>query len=395
MNDQSPKIASELSEHKAVIQAHLVSQSRFAGARKKNLTLLIAFAIWVALPTISAAIYYFFLASPMYVSTAQVTVRDLQGRGNGLLDSFIGKSFGVAGNQDAQVVREFLRSRQVVEELDGMVHLRKIYGDPTKDIISRLEKDSTTESLYNYFLDVSDVEFDPDSSVITIKVRAYTPEQAHLINESAIMLADNLVGVMADRARNDAVAFGKKELETAEARLREANRRVIKFRNEEQDLNPGESAKAVLGILASLQQEIVKTRAQLAEASSYFQPNTVAISTLKTRLAALQEQLRSEQARLVGATGTYPKSLSDYEALNLDLTLAERGYAAALASLDSARKEASQKTMYLVPFVEPNIPDESTYPRKLTSILAIFVGALVSFGITALVVASIREHLSL
>jgi len=395
VNDQSPKIASELSEHKAVIQAHLVSQSRFAGARKKNLTLLIAFAIWVALPTISAAIYYFFLASPMYVSTAQVTVRDLQGRGNGLLDSFIGKSFGVAGNQDAQVVREFLRSRQVVEELDGMVHLRKIYGDPTKDIISRLEKDSTTESLYNYFLDVSDVEFDPDSSVITIKVRAYTPEQAHLINESAIMLADNLVGVMADRARNDAVAFGKKELETAEARLREANRRVIKFRNEEQDLNPGESAKAVLGILASLQQEIVKTRAQLAEASSYFQPNTVAISTLKTRLAALQEQLRSEQARLVGATGTYPKSLSDYEALNLDLTLAERGYAAALASLDSARKEASQKTMYLVPFVEPNIPDESTYPRKLTSILAIFVGALVSFGITALVVASIREHLSL
>jgi capsular polysaccharide transport system permease protein len=374
---------------------HLISRSSFLDPGRKRHPLQIAFLLWVGVPTLLAFVYFFLYASPMYVSIAELTVRNLEGGGGGLLDSVLGKSFGVGNSQDAQIVKEFLESRQAVATLDHVVNLRRIYADSSKDVISRLGEGATNEALYNYFIGVMTVEFDSDTGVIQVKVRAFTAEQAHQIAEAMIALADDLVKNMATRAREDALAFSKQDLELAESRLRQATLSVTSFRNTGQDINPAESAKTGLGIVASLQQEIVKTRAQLAEAASYYQPSAVVLSTLKARLEALQQQLHNEQGKLTGQGVTLSESLPTYEGLNLDLELARRGYASALAALDSARKEAIQRNIYLVPFVKPDIPDEAAYPRKLLSVLTVFVAALASFGITTLVVASIREHVSL
>ena len=376
-------------------QPHLISRSSFLGPRRKRHPLMIAFLLWVGLPTILSVVYFFLIASPMYVSTAELTVRNLQGSPSSLLDSVFGKTFGSSGNQDAQIVKEYLESRQVVAALDRSVNLRHIYADPKQDIISRLGADATNEALYNYYLHVTDVEFDADTQVVTVKVRAFTAEQAHLVAAAMVNLADELVRDMAERARNDAVAYAKQELTLAEAHLRESSLKVTSFRNSEQDIDPSETAKAGLRIVGSLEAEIVKTRAQLAEAASYYQPSAVVLTTLKSRLVALQQQLQNEQGKLAGGGVTLSQTLPTYEGLNLDIDLARRAYGAALAALDTARKEAVQRTVYLVAFVKPDVPDEATYPKKLLSILAVFVAALASFGITTLVIASIREHVSL
>ena len=71
---------------------------------------------------------------------------------------------------------------------------------------------------------------------------------------------------------------------------------------------------------------------------------------------------------------------------------ADRTLGGALAALDSARSEAARKQLYLERLVQPNLPDMAMEPRRLRSVLTVFVLGLILWGVVSLVVASVREH---
>ena len=64
-----------------------------------------------------------------------------------------------------------------------------------------------------------------------------------------------------------------------------------------------------------------------------------------------------------------------------------------LAPEASARSEALRKQLYLERLVQPNLPDKAVEPRRIRSVLMVFVLGLVAWGVISLLVASIREHI--
>src|SRR5581483_5189486 len=107
---------------------------------------------------------------------------------------------------------------------------------------------------------------------------------------------------------------------------------------------------------------------------------------------ALKNQIATERRRLTGSNGALAPQIAEYEHLLLEREFADKGYASALASLESARVEASKQHLYLVRVVEPNLPEKALYPRTSIILPTVFFGRLISYGIGWLIVAGVREH---
>ena len=71
---------------------------------------------------------------------------------------------------------------------------------------------------------------------------------------------------------------------------------------------------------------------------------------------------------------------------------ADKQFASALASLESARSEAERKQLYLERLVTPNLPDKALEPRRIRSVFMVLAVGLLAWGVVSLLVASIKEH---
>lgn len=379
-------------------ERHLISQAgtSFLRRRKKGSSAWRYFGLLVIAPTLISAIYYILIAAPVYESVAEVALRDMQGQGGGgILDSFISRTFGAAGSQDTRIVQHYMMSREMVAKLEAAVGLRKILGSPKGDFLARLGSSATDEELYARFQNVAEVEYTVDSGILTLRVRAFTPEDAQAVAQAVIVEADGLVGRMSSRARADALGNAEAELQRAEEKLLDISSQVATFREIERDISPVDTAKALGGVVGRIEEELVSTRVKLAEMQSYMQPNSPLVGTLRSRMTSLERQLeraRSRVAKPSDSDRSMVDKVSMFEQLKLQSDLARRAYEVALAARESARQEANRRTTYLVAFVSPNRPDEASYPKRLQSIAGVLAVLTISFGLVSLLVASIKEH---
>ena len=77
---------------------------------------------------------------------------------------------------------------------------------------------------------------------------------------------------------------------------------------------------------------------------------------------------------------------------SLELSYAEKVYESTLATLAEVRGYELRHPKLLVTLSRPSLPDESTYPRRLASVVAVFIFSCLIMGIGSLTVAAVREH---
>ncbi len=95
---------------------------------------------------------------------------------------------------------------------------------------------------------------------------------------------------------------------------------------------------------------------------------------------------------MLGRSGGLVAQSPEYDRLVLEKTFADRQLGTALAALDTARAEAQRKQLYLERLVQPHLPDYAVEPRRIRSVLTVFVLGLVAWGVLSLIVAGVREH---
>ena len=81
-----------------------------------------------------------------------------------------------------------------------------------------------------------------------------------------------------------------------------------------------------------------------------------------------------------------------YENLMIESEFAKKQLTTAMSALETARASSLAKTRYIVPIERPTLPDESRYPRTWIATLCAFLGLLLVYGLSRLIVASVREH---
>ena len=359
--------------------------------------ILRSFLIMVGLPTALTGTYYGVVASDVFVSETRYAIRTgEQAPATGLLASMLGPAATTRAGDDASIVRDYILARDMLDELDRELDLRSHYAAAAIDPLSRLRPDATEEEFLEFYRDQIEVEVETGTDITVLKVRAFDAKTAREIAREIIELSERLVNRMSERITDDTLRFSRHELAQAETLIRQANQAVTQFRNESRSIDPGEETSAVLSIITALEGQRAGAKAELLETESIMHSDSVQVRTLQNRVAALTQQVESERARLASESGSDLTRLIDgYAPLLLDQELAQHRYTSALASLEVARADAQRKQRYLIPFVKPALPDEAIEPERLMNTLIVFFAASLIYGIGALMLASIYDHMGL
>lgn len=354
---------------------------------------LVLFCLLV--PTFLSLIYFGLWASPMYIAEARFAVRGAENGAieTGGLASMLLPAGSTIGT-DVNIVTEYIQSPDIMEAVDKELHIFDHFASHDYDIISRLESDATRDERLDYWQWAVKPSLDPETGIVALSVKAYEPDVAKRLAEAVLAKSEALVNAMSRRAQDDAITLAMREVKTAEGRVSKAQEAMRAFRDRSGMLDPTSTAGGLQSIVSQLESEVVKTKAQIAEASTYMSKDAPALVGLRARLAAVEKQLAAEKLRLAGESksGSMTSIAGEYEDLQIESDFARQQLVSAMTSLEAARVKAEAQSRYVVAFQVPVLPDESLYPRPFLFTLFVFVGALVIVGICSLIIAAVREH---
>ena len=349
---------------------------------------------FILAPTAAVFLYLACVASDIYISEAKFAVRSQHAPQS--LD-FLGALFraGAASGGEAHIVYNYLYSQDMLEKLDARLQIRDHYSGRDHDPWYRLWQNSTQDDLATYWKWALTSAFDPDTGILSLKVKAFTPLMAREVCRGVLENSEALVNAMNDRARGDAMTQARQEVALAEARIAAAQAALKKYQDQTMILDPQAVAGGLYAVVNALEGELAKTRAELAEARTFIKAEAPKVVTLQNRLAVLEKQVHAEKRRLAGAMGkdhSLSAVVSEFQRLALEEEFARKQLTSAMASLEAARIQAESKTLYVESFEKPTLPDESLYPRPVLFSFIFMASALLILGMITLIIAAVREH---
>lgn len=368
--------------------------------RTRSRRLIGWFALVVLLPTLLTAGYTLFVASPRYTSEFEFTYQTYRGPAS-LAQGLVQSVSGTAQNNVVDlgtIVYEYLRSSTLADKLDKELDLRKHFASHDIDWLSRLDEDSSRETFLDYFRARVQVS-QGLGGYIKVEVDTFDPAFAQTLAKAIVAAADAMVDDLTARARQNEVTFAEAELARQEDRVRKARTALTAFQNRQGDQDPSRAANQLGTIVGNIEGQLSEARGQLANTAGSLAPNSPIVVQLKAKIAALEGQLKAEQARLAsdspgGAAAPYSQVLEDYQALQLEQDFAKNAYMAAQQGLVVARADAATKQNYLVDFIPPDLPQHESYTFPVEATATVFLASLLVFAFGSLVLGAARDQIT-
>ena len=352
------------------------------------------FLLLVVIPILMTTVYYMLFASDVFVSETRFVVRQPEKKNLSSLGVFLQSAGITSARDEAFTVLDFILSRDALQLVDQKYDLRKRYSNGS--IFQRFnpfKADDSTESLFNYYKSRIKVETNTATSITTVSVKAFTPEDAYLINSELLLLSEGLINRLNARAQQDIIKFSMQEKQLAETEAKAAAVALTNYRDRQTLFDPNQQSTIQLQQVSKLQSELINVRGQQAQLNAFAADSPLAKSFEK-RISELQKEIKAEMLKITGGDHSLTQKLSEYERLSLDRDFSNKRLAAAMASLDQARNEAQRQQLYLELIVQPHKPDVATLPERGRGILTIAIGSLLFYGILRLLLVGIMEHTS-
>ena len=357
-------------------------------AGKRGLMLLFIF-----LPTAIAAIYYFLFAADIYVTEARFIVRSsTRSQSGGLLGQLMQTTGFAKSDDDTFAVHDYIMSRDALRELMAHQNIRAVYSRPEADFFMRhpgpLGND-TFESLFDYYQNRVSVTFDHSTGISTLKVKTFRPEDSKAVSLALLNLGEEVVNRLNQRERQDAIDTAAADVTFSEKRVVEARTKISDFRQKETQLDPARSSSMQVDLIGKLEGEATNLRSQLNEIIAA-SPNSPNVLILRNRITAVEGQINAE--RVKSASSVNATKLADYERLQIEREFADKAFASATASLETARIDAQRRQLYLARVVLPDLADMAALPNRWMSIFTMFITTLLLYGVSRLFIAGVKEH---
>jgi capsular polysaccharide transport system permease protein len=341
-----------------------------------------------------AAFYWGLIASDRYVSEAHIIIQktDLSGGQSPDFSSLLGSGGG--NRADQLLLRDHLRSVDMLNKLDAKLDLRAHYSDWGHDPLSRMWfKDSPLEHFHRHFLSRISVEYDDYAGVVIIKSQAYDAETAQAITATMVSEGERHMNAMAHSLAQDQVAFLEKQVSEMGVRAIQARQAMLSFQNKKGMASPQNAAENLVGIINRLEGQLADLRTHRATLLGYLMPNSPNIIEVEQQIAAVEKQIDQEQARLVSPGGMMLNStVEEYQRLQMDAEFAQDIYKTALVALEQGRIEASRTLNKVTLLQTPTLPQYPLEPRRMYNIVVFILFTLMLAGIMHLLAAIIRDH---
>lgn len=380
-------IKAPAAEDRAVADVSAVRRKRFS--RPDRLFLLVVVA-----PVLAALVYFGFLASPVYISESSFVVRNPEKATPSMLGGILQGAGFTKGTEEVYAAQSYAASRDAVRALNRNGAVEQAYTRPEIFVFQRFDPfglSGSFEDLYEYFRKKLKVKNDTVTSITTLTVRAFDPSDAHAFNERLLDMSEQTVNQLNERGRRDLIRYALDEVAAAKAQAQAAGAALAGYRNQSGVLDPVKQAEVQMSMVSKLQDQLIATRAELAQVRRYA-PDNPRVPVLSSQIGLIQQEIDAELGKMTGSNQSLANSAVRYERLVMENEFANKQLTAAMASLEQARNEAQKKQAYVERIVEPNLPDAPMEPHRLWSILATLALALLAYGILRMLLAGMREH---
>lgn len=351
-------------------------------------------ALQVALVAILLAIVYWgLIASDRYVSQADVVV-DSTDMAGGQNKDFALLVAGTRNDHELMLMRDHLRSVDMLKTLEEKLQLRAHYSDARRDPLSRMWSEGVAQEFFHeHYLARVSVEVDDGAGVLRIRAQAYSPEMAQAITSALVEEGERFMNDIGHRLARDQVDFLETAVGEMGERLRKARSAVISFQNAKGFISPQAAAETLSGIVAQLEGELAQLKASRETMLGYLSASAPDVAQINLQIAAIEKQLRSEKARLTSPKGgTLNQTVEQYQGLEMQVTFAQDLYKTALTALEKGRIDATRNLKKVSIVQSPTLPQYPMEPRRIYNIIVFALSVLVLAGILQLLAAIIRDH---
>lgn len=375
-------------------------QKDIARRRRRRMTLLGArLGVFVLLPTLIAAWYFFVVATPLYATNSEFVIQQADNTpsaaGGGLAGMF--GATGLATHQDALTVQSYLQSRDAMRRLDAEQGFKAYFQQDWIDPLRRLPADTTDEAAYRLYADMVKVSFDPTEGIVRMEVIAADPETSERFARALVGFAEEQVDQLTQRLRANQMRDAEASVTAAETRMREAQLRVLDLQERFQMLSSEVEVSLLTQQIANMETQLNNERLSLSDLRANPRPNAARLEQAERRVATLEAQIATMRASLTqgGENGTSVARLQREQVMaEGDVATRQLLLAQAMQQLEAARIEANRQVRYLSLGVSPVAPDEATYPRAVANTalaFLIFAGLYLLISMTA---AILREQVT-
>lgn len=354
------------------------------------------FWLLVLLPTAISTLYFGVLASDVYTSESRFVVRSPDRPARTGLGVILASAGFSNASDELRVAQGYIQSRDALKDLGPDELARKAWGASHVSIFNRFDPlgwSGSFEELYRYYTGKVAINFDSETGITTMTVRAFTPADAQLINRRLLEQAEGLVNKLNERGQSDMIRNAEREVAEAQDQSRKAALELAAFRNQAGVIDPERQATVQLQMISKLQDELIGARMQLLQLSAIAGQNPQ-IPVLRVRIRGLEKAIDEQLGKVAGGSRSLSAAAVQFQRLQLQREFSDRQLAAALTALQEARNEARRQRAYVERIAEPSLPDTALEPRRLRGVLATLVVGLVAWGILVMLLAGVREHRS-
>lgn len=386
--------SSALIDQEPVIEVETFETAGSAPRRFSLSRARLVFLLVVCLPTLLTALYLGLFASARYESASKFVVRSQETRNMGGLSMILSTVASTTSFENAYAVIAWIQSHDALDELDRDLDYKKMVSDPSIDILSRaggVWGDGGQDLLLRYYNNMVQATLDTRSGIVELTTTAFTPEDAQRINQALIRAAEALVNRMNAREHASRLEEAAKEVSLAEQNLLAIDQKVQQARIATGIIDPTLETTTGTSTMLALQQALVARRAEM-QALQSGNPRSPLLPQMSREVQAMEEEIARTRSALAGSDNSLVEKITAFEQLNLEKQFATEAVLSARRTLETARVEASRKSLFLAQVSQPNLPDLPDHMRFLRETLTVFAALFLAYSILWLILVNVREH---
>ncbi len=350
------------------------------------------FIIIFIIPVCVVSIYYIAFASDRYESTASIYITKESTKSNPFDLSLIGIT-NSSSARDILVLKAFIESPKMLDLLDKDLNLRKHFSNPKYDYFSRLSKNSSKETFFEYYLKHVTMVFDDEARLLLLKTQSFDRHYSESILNGILKHSQTFIDKLNTNISSSQLKFFDAQVKKSEMELAKEKSKLLQFQKQNNILSTKLTAGTIISTITALESELAAKKSLLSSRLDVLSEQAPAIRRLRSSIQGLEKQIALENARLTNKDGN---ALSDLDAkfqeIKLFLEYKTLRYKSNIDAYEQAQNEAARRLRFLTVVSPPTLADEALYPNRPYIILTTAIIALFLYFIASIMVATIREH---
>lgn len=339
----------------------------------------------VVAPVVAAAVYLFFVATPLYEAQSVIAITKSNENTSGGSTGLLGSSDGPSNLSEVFRADEYINSQALMDSLEAELGLVSMLSGDAIDPVRRLRSISalswSKQMQFDRFIESS---VDIRSELLTLYVRAPSKEQAIDVSQAVLRNAEFQVSQLGEQLFENRQSFAANLRAQAEEQVAEAQAMLVELQLKNQEVDPSVRVATIYARIKDLEFQAQELRNQIHTAEISGVRNTTRTETLKELEVSLHDQIAYERSRLVGGDGSSETPLNDllmeYELATLNVELGREAVKSAIEAQAEAGREAALNRSLFQVVVPPRTAQTAIYPKVPGILALIFIVCLTAYA---------------